>query len=161
MAAKRTSEKRTRRPTPGLGRTVRDSAQQIWLAGLGALAKTQEEGGKVFDALVEEGRSLESRTRGFAQSRMGPAGEQLGQATSQATMRALQTWGWLEKAFEDGLARTLKRVGAPTQSDFADLIQRLDALERKSRSPRATTAQRKPASKTSAKKSAGRSARAR
>ena len=160
MTAKRTSEKRTRRPAPGLGRTVRDSAQQIWLAGLGALAKTQEEGSKVFDALVDEGRSLESRTRGFAQARMNPTGEHLGQAASQATMRALQTWEWLEKAFEDRLARTLKRVGAPTQSDFAALIQRLDALERKSRPPRAT-APRKTASKTSTKKSAGRTARAR
>ena len=36
-------------------RGVMDSAQQIWLAGLGALARTQQEGGKFFDALVEEG----------------------------------------------------------------------------------------------------------
>ena len=160
MHAKRTSEKRTSRQNPNLGRTVRDSAQQIWLAGLGALAKTQEEGTKVFDALVEEGRSLESRTRGFAQGRMGPAGEQLGQAASQATMRVLQTWEWFEKAIEDRLARTLKRVGAPTRSDISDLAQRVDVLERKSRAPR-TSAPRKTALKTSAKKSTGRSGKTR
>ena len=38
-----------------LARTIRDSAQQIWLAGLGAFGKAQEEGGKVFEALVKEG----------------------------------------------------------------------------------------------------------
>jgi poly(hydroxyalkanoate) granule-associated protein len=35
-----------------LADTVRDSAQQIWLAGLGAFSKAQEEGVKVFEALV-------------------------------------------------------------------------------------------------------------
>ena len=41
-----------------LVQTVRDSAQQIWLAGLGAFSKAQEEGGKVFETLVKEGLSL-------------------------------------------------------------------------------------------------------
>src|SRR6218665_2900610 len=35
--------------------TVKNSAQQIWLAGLGAFSKAQQEGGKVFEALVKEG----------------------------------------------------------------------------------------------------------
>lgn len=30
---------------------VKESAQQIWLAGLGAFSKAQAEGGKVFEAL--------------------------------------------------------------------------------------------------------------
>jgi hypothetical protein len=34
-------------PQPQLSGTVKDSAQQIWLAGLGAFSKAQEEGGKV------------------------------------------------------------------------------------------------------------------
>ena len=38
-----------------LSGTIKDSASQIWLAGLGAFAKAQEEGGKVFEALVKEG----------------------------------------------------------------------------------------------------------
>ena len=46
-----------------LAMTVKDSAQQIWLAGLGAFAKAQEEGGKVFEALVKEGETIQARTR--------------------------------------------------------------------------------------------------
>ncbi|MEN9867996.1 MAG: hypothetical protein RL748_3586, partial [Pseudomonadota bacterium] len=38
-----------------LASAVRTSAQQIWQAGLGAFAKAQEEGGKVFTKLVKEG----------------------------------------------------------------------------------------------------------
>ncbi len=41
---------------------VKDSAQEIWLAGLGAFSKAQEEGQKVFKALVREGTSIQKRT---------------------------------------------------------------------------------------------------
>src|ERR1035438_8937465 len=53
-----------------LAKTVRDSAQQIWLAGLGAFAKAQAEGSKVFDALVKEGQTIRSRTRKVAESKV-------------------------------------------------------------------------------------------
>ena len=44
-----------------LSDTVRDSAQQIWLAGLGAFSKAQEEGAKVFEALVKDGKGREPK----------------------------------------------------------------------------------------------------
>ena len=44
-----------------LSSAVRESAQQIWQAGLGAFAKAQGEGGKVFESLVREGVSLHVR----------------------------------------------------------------------------------------------------
>lgn len=37
--------------------TVKDSAQQIWLAGLGAFVKAQAEGMKAFNTLVKEGET--------------------------------------------------------------------------------------------------------
>ena len=46
-----------------LSATIRDSAEQIWLAGLGAFAKAQEEGTKVFDALIREGEAIQKKTR--------------------------------------------------------------------------------------------------
>ena len=49
-----------------LSQTVRDSSRQIWLAGLGAFAKAQQEGTKLFDALVTRGEGLEARTRTVA-----------------------------------------------------------------------------------------------
>ncbi|TXI19947.1 MAG: phosphohistidine phosphatase, partial [Ottowia sp.] len=42
-----------------LASTIKESTQQIWLAGLGAFAKAQEEGGKMFDALVKEGEAMQ------------------------------------------------------------------------------------------------------
>jgi len=49
-----------------LADAVRTSAQQIWQAGLGAFAKAQEEGGKVFAKLVKEGTALQKRTQQFS-----------------------------------------------------------------------------------------------
>ena len=40
---------------------MKESAQQIWLAGLGAFAKNQQEGKKVFDKLVEDGMNLQKK----------------------------------------------------------------------------------------------------
>ena len=46
---------------------VKESAQQIWLAGLGAFSRAQAEGGKVFDTLVKEGLSIQRKTQSVAE----------------------------------------------------------------------------------------------
>ena len=40
---------------------IMNSAHQIWLAGLGAFAKTQVEGTKLFESLVKEGEAVQAR----------------------------------------------------------------------------------------------------
>ena len=40
----------------------RKYTKQIWLAGLGAFSRAEEEGNKMFDSLVKVGEELESRT---------------------------------------------------------------------------------------------------
>jgi poly(hydroxyalkanoate) granule-associated protein len=97
-----------------LSATVKESAQQIWLAGLGAFAKAQEEGGKVFDALVKEGESLQARTRKLGDAKIG-----------EVTAKAAGTWDRLEQVFEDRVARTLTSLGVPSQKDVDQLAKRL------------------------------------
>jgi poly(hydroxyalkanoate) granule-associated protein len=111
-----------------LASTIRQSAQQIWLAGLGAFAKTQEEGAKVFEALVREGRLLESRTRRLAAGRMSEMSSQWSKAASQATAKAAATWDKLEQVFEDRVARALNRLGVPTNRDIQHLSKRVETL---------------------------------
>ena len=107
---------------------VRDSAQQIWLAGLGAFGKAQEEGVKVFDALVREGKTLESRTRRMAETRVGVVSEKVGKAATRATEKANATWDRLEQVFEDRVARALNRLGVPTNKDIHALAKRVEEL---------------------------------
>jgi poly(hydroxyalkanoate) granule-associated protein len=111
-----------------LASTVRESAQQIWLAGLGAFAKTQAEGAKVFDALVKEGRNIEGRTRKFAQMGMGSVTGKVEKAATKATARATATWDKLEQVFEDRVARALNKLGVPTNRDIQNLSKRVEEL---------------------------------
>src|SRR4051812_25590336 len=107
----------------GLADTVRDSAQQIWLAGLGAFSKAQEEGVKVFDALVKEGKGLEAKTRKMTEDRVGDVTGRMNKAAQSATTKANAAWDKLEQVFEDRVARSLNRLGVPTNKDIGSLSQ--------------------------------------
>lgn len=111
-----------------LARTVRNSAQQIWLAGLGAFAKAQAEGSKVFDALVQEGQTIHARTRKVAESKVGEMTTTLGKMATKATNQATGSWDKLEQVFEDRVARALNRIGVPTNKDINNLARRVEEL---------------------------------
>ena len=121
-----------------LAQTVRESAQQIWLAGLGAFGKAQQEGGKVFEALVQEGKTLESRTRKLAGSAMQGISSKVGLNTMAAATKASATWDTLEQVFQDRVARALGRLGVPTNKDLGALMDRIEKLEKGSTGARVT-----------------------
>ena len=55
---------------------ARESAHRIWLAGLGALAKAEEEGSKLFKNLVREGERYETAGKATVKSGIGGAKRQ-------------------------------------------------------------------------------------
>jgi poly(hydroxyalkanoate) granule-associated protein len=112
-----------------LSQRMKDSAQQIWLAGLGAFAKAQEEGGKVFENLVKEGSHLQQTTQ-QAQAKMTEAAEKVGQMASQIGQSASGQMDKLETIFEERVAKALKSMGLPSAQDVADLKARLEQLEK-------------------------------
>ncbi|MEO7760607.1 MAG: phasin family protein [Casimicrobiaceae bacterium] len=143
-----------------LADTVRDSAQQIWLAGLGAFSKAQEEGAKVFEALVKEGKGLEAKTRKMTESRMGEVSDQVSKAAQTATTKANAAWDKLEQVFENRVARSLNRLGVPTNKDVGSLTRQVAELSAAVKAlhakPRAA-AKKTVARKAPAKKAAARS----
>lgn len=113
-----------------LGKSIMESAQQIWLAGLGAFAKAQEEGTKLFDTLVREGTSLEQKTRKLA---LGKADEVRGaveSSVSQVKERTQETWDKLEKVFEERVSRALGKLGVPGRKELNEIAERVEALSR-------------------------------
>ncbi|MGH8183816.1 MAG: phasin family protein [Rhodanobacteraceae bacterium] len=127
-------------------RGVMDSAQQIWLAGLGALSRTQQEGGKFFDALVEEGVRIQEKTHAYSQEQVKQAHDQATPWMETARKRTNAAMGKLEQAFDERIARAMKRMDMPSQSDIKDLSARIDALARELRAGRGANA--KPRSTT-------------
>lgn len=111
-----------------LAKTVRESAQQIWLAGLGAFSKAQAEGSKVFDALVKEGRTIQSKTRKVAESKVNEMTSTLGKMATKATGQANESWDKLEQVFENRVARALHRIGVPTNKDINNLAKHVEEL---------------------------------
>lgn len=113
-----------------LSRRVTESAQQVWLAGLGALSRAQSEGTRLFDSLVKDGESMEERSR--QQSERGESLRDSVEATlGSARERAAGTWDRVEKSFEDRVHRVLRRMDIPTRADIEALNDRLDALNRR------------------------------
>lgn len=138
-----------------LAKTVRDSAQQIWLAGLGAFSKAQGESTKVFDALVKEGRTFHAKTRKAAEAKVGEMTSTLGKMATKAGNQASGNWDKLEQAFEKRVARALNRVTVPTNKEIQNLAKRMDKLtasvQRLAGVPARKTAARKPAKRLVAK----------
>jgi poly(hydroxyalkanoate) granule-associated protein len=125
---------------------VKDSAQQIWLAGMGAFAKAQEEGGKVFEALVKEGLSLQKRTQGMAEEKISEVTGKMSAMAGTVTAKAGQNWDKLEAIFEARTAKAMGKLGVPTAKDVQALTTRVDAVAKLSRGS-APKAASKPAAK--------------
>src|SRR3954465_1460549 len=110
--------------------SVRDSASQIWLAGLGAFAKAQEEGGKVFDTLVKQGQALQRKTQPAVEETLAEAGARMAGVASDISSRASGHWGKLETIFEDRVALALNKMGVPSAKDVDALAARIEELHR-------------------------------
>jgi poly(hydroxyalkanoate) granule-associated protein len=111
-----------------LASAIKESAQQIWLAGLGAFAKAQAEGGKVFETLVTEGMSIQRKTRSLAEEKLGEVTGKASKMAGELTKQANDSWDKLENVFEGRVERALGRLGVPTNKDIQALVARVDAL---------------------------------
>lgn len=154
-----------------LAQTVKDSAQQIWLAGLGAFAKAQGGGGNVFETLIKEGVHLQRKTQAAAEEKLGDVAGRMSAMAGEVGSKANAQWDKLESIFEERTARALGRLGLPAARDLAELVDRVAALEAEvaalkgGKAPAAvpkfkpgkalrTTATAKPAAGTARKKAA-------
>jgi poly(hydroxyalkanoate) granule-associated protein len=103
-----------------------DSAQKIWLAGLGAFARARAEGPKMFEVLVEQGKGLADRARDSVDHALQSARDGAGDAGGR--------FGKLEQAFEDRLSKSLGRLGVMTRGEVADLSRQVADLTEEVRS---------------------------
>ena len=133
-----------------LASSVKESAQQIWLAGMGAFAKAQAEGKQVFDALVKEGATLQKKTQSAAEEKFGDVSSKMTSMADDVTAKAGKQWDKLESIFEERTAKAMKKLGVPSSKDVEALMERIDALSAQVASG-ARSAARKTAARTGAK----------
>lgn len=111
-----------------MAQNVKDSAQQIWAAGLASFAKAQGEGSKVFDALVSEGLKLQKKTQSAAEEKLSAVATKVSGMAGDVGAKAGQHWDKLESIFEARVAKALKSLNVPSAGDVDSLIKRIDAL---------------------------------
>ena len=80
-----------------LSRSLVESAQQIWMAGVGAFTRAQGEGSKLFEALVNEGMNIEKTTRKLATGKVDAVRDAMEDRVGAVRGRASDTWDRLEK----------------------------------------------------------------
>src|SRR4051794_16896897 len=102
---------------------IKESVHRIWLAGLGALAAAEEEGGKIFSRLVERGRDVESKGKVEVDKVKAEAEGFKARAES-----AFEAWG---DKFDEKLTATLRRLGVPTREEIRNLTQKVEELNAK------------------------------
>ena len=161
--ARKTRKQASHTPGAEAPQALRDSAQKIWLAGLGAFERARSEGPRVFETLVDQGRSMGARAAGAADEAV-------------KSFRAADYGGQLEKleqVFEERVSKSLQRLGVITSREVDVLskqVQELNATVQKmmasgTRAPRKPAASRAPkpagkkaggARKASARKAKGR-----
>lgn len=136
--------------TPLTG-SVKDSAQQIWQAGLGAFNKAQAEGSKAFEALVKEGVSLQRKTQSVAEEKISEATNKMSTMATGISSRASGQWDKLESIFEERVAKALNKLGVPSAKDVTALIDRIEELNKSVQKLSAKGAAPGAASKTAPK----------
>jgi len=104
---------------------IKDSARQIWLAGLGAFNKAEEDTGRFFERLVQEGEQMENRTRGVVEKQLKSVEDRVEGVRERAT----GTWDKLEHLFDQRVSGALRRLGMYRQEDVMSLEKRVEHLE--------------------------------
>jgi len=156
VAKKKVTKKKVTRKTAArktAANQAQDYAHEIWLAGLGAFAMAQEEGGKIFkqgtkaiddtsrkvlgessklfDRLVAEGSKLENKGRKLATDTVGGVRGDVESRVDKVRETAQTNWDKLEKVFEQRVARALSRLGVPTSDEINELSKRVAELNKR------------------------------
>jgi poly(hydroxyalkanoate) granule-associated protein len=121
---------------------VLESAQEIWRAGLGALALAQREGGKavsqgsaLFEQLVAEGARVEKEGRAAVdkgtdavRKKLVTAEKQLEENLDAVSQSVEDRWDHLEGVFEQRVLKVVRGMGLATAAELRALADRVEAL---------------------------------
>jgi len=145
------SKKKTKTEFP---MDVKDSAHKIWLAGLGAVAVAEEEGSKFFKTLVKKGEKFEDKRK----KQVDQVVDKVKDGVEDVREGVESRWQRLGDSFDNKVGGAIERLGVPSREEIfkltqrvEDLTKKIDGLQAKSRK---APAKRKPATKSTARKSA-------
>jgi poly(hydroxyalkanoate) granule-associated protein len=106
-------------------------AREVWLAGLGALSRLEEEGDKVFQDLIERGKDYESTRRKQFEDASDDLRKRREALAKDVTKRLDDATKSVEKVVSDTLSGTLGSIGVPTREEVRGLSRKVGKLSQK------------------------------
>jgi len=100
------------------------SANEIWLAGLGAFAKAQQEGVKIFNKLVDEGKGVENLIKKTTQT----ATKEVVSKVDTVKTKATKSWDKLENIFESRVEKVIQKLDIPSTKEIGTLLDKIESL---------------------------------
>ncbi len=122
---------------------LKESVHKVWLAGLGAVALTEEKGSEFFKSLVERGESYKVPGEG----QLKEVKERLTGARDKAKERAGSTFDKVEGKLDDAVSAAMRRLGVPSRDEIATLTKRVEELTKVVEQLRPAPAKKEPAKK--------------
>jgi poly(hydroxyalkanoate) granule-associated protein len=117
----------------------------VWLAGLGALSTVEEEGSKLFQQLVDKGRTLESEGKEQVKKARVRVESEVDRAAEKVKSKLGGVVGDVGDTLEEKLTAVLHRFGVPTRDEIRDLTKRVEELNSKVDRLKTAPAAKKPA----------------
>lgn len=105
-------------------KNVSETARQIWLAGLGALASAKEEGTKLYDSLIEKGTEFEKKGKKEIESLVDFVKTMAKETESSVTTKVTET-------IDEAVKRVLERFDIPSRDEVKTLITKVETLAKK------------------------------
>ena len=113
-----------------------DTAQKVWLAGLGAFSIAQQQGAVLFESMVGEGKALQVRSEKLARKVSAEVQSVLESRLQPIRIRLDAMRSNAEARIELGVGRVMSYAGIPSKADVDALIARVDKLSRQLRAAR-------------------------
>jgi len=109
-----------------VARFVKDSAHQVWLAGVGAYTRAGEQGSRLIQRLVGLGERIETGARTRVDAGLGAAESRAREVRDSAT----EVWQRFETLVQHQVSRALNGLQIPTARDVHELNRRVEALQK-------------------------------
>jgi poly(hydroxyalkanoate) granule-associated protein len=109
-----------RKKSTGLVPQAKESARNVWLAGVGAMSLAEEEGGRLFEWLVKMGAAYETKNRKRLDAMIAGVKDMKDGATAAL--------GKAVAPVNDVMDKAMHRLGVPTRKEIATLSKRVEEL---------------------------------
>ena len=123
---------------------LKNSFAKVWLAGLGALAQAEKQGGRFFKTLVKKGKKYEEL--------IPVAGDAVKDSVKAARKQANDAFQGMEAAFDRQVKAAMKRAGLASKKDIDALKKEIASLKKSAKSTRSSTKKRTTTKKTTVTK---------